>query len=285
MTETYEDVLYSQQNSIGIITLNRPQRLNAWTAAMETSVRRAVFAASRDAEVRAIIVSGAGRGFCAGADMQMLSNASSGRSGEAHTTRDDRDDEQAPPRSVELEPELSTPFPGRFGYLLSVDKPVIAAVNGPCAGIGLVFALFCDLRFASDQAMFTTAFAQRGLIAEHGSSWLLPRLVGPARALDLLMSARRVQAAEAAALGLVNQTFAHATFMDDVLAYTRRLSESVSPRSLAVIKAQVWQALSQSMGTAFDVADREMKKSFASADFTEGVAHFVEKRAPRFSPR
>jgi enoyl-CoA hydratase/carnithine racemase len=145
--------------------------------------------------------------------------------------------------------------------------------------------LFCDLRFASDQAMFTTAFAQRGLIAEHGSSWVLPRLLGPARALDLLMSARRVQAAEAAAIGLVNQTFAHATFMDDVLAYARKLTESVSPRSLAVMKAQVWQSLSQPMTTALDVADREMKKSFTSADFKEGVAHFVEKRAPRFSGR
>jgi enoyl-CoA hydratase/carnithine racemase len=288
VTETYEDVLYTQQNGVGIITLNRPQRLNAWTSAMESSVRRAVLAASRDEAVRAIIVTGAGRGFCAGADMQMLSNASNATSTSASTasdTRPSRTDEQAPHRSVDLEPELSSPYPGRFGYLFSVQKPVIAAINGPCAGIGLVLTLFCDLRFASDQAMFTTAFAQRGLIAEHGSSWLLPRLVGPSRALDLLMSARRVQGPEAATIGLVNETFPHATFLEDVHTYTRRLTEVVSPRSLAVMKAQVWQSLSQSMGTALDVADREMKKSFASADFKEGVAHFVEKRAPRFTGR
>jgi len=283
VTETYEDVLYTQQNGVGIITLNRPQRLNAWTSAMESSVRRAVVAASRDEAVRAIIVTGAGRGFCAGADMQMLTNVSTATSASTATETRPSRAEQAPHRTVDLEPELLAPYPGRFGYLFSVQKPVIAAVNGPCAGIGLVLTLFCDLRFASDQAMFTTAFAQRGLIAEHGSSWLLPRLVGPSRALDLLMSARRVQGPEAATIGLVNETFPHATFLEDVLAYTRRLTEVVSPRSLAVMKAQVWQSLSQSMGTALDVADREMKKSFASADFKEGVAHFVEKRAPRFT--
>jgi enoyl-CoA hydratase/carnithine racemase len=282
VTQTYEDVLYTTQHGAGIITLNRPQRLNAWTSAMESSVRRAVFAACRDDAVRAIIITGAGRGFCAGADMQLLTNVSGSASNEPRPGHM-RMEEAAPRGAVELEPELTAPYPGRFGYLLSVQKPVIAAVNGPCAGIGLVLTLFCDLRFASDQAMFTTAFAQRGLIAEHGSSWLLPRLVGPSRALDLLMSARRVQAPEAASLGLVNETFPHATFMDDVFANTRRLTESVSPRSLAVMKAQIWQSLSQSLGTSLDVADREMKKSFASTDFKEGVAHFVEKRAPRFT--
>lgn len=286
MPEVYEDILYSAQDGVGTITLSRPERLNAWTAAMERSVKRAVFDATGDENVRVIVITGAGRGFCAGADMQRLRDASTGDS--RPTTREpaaERSQHAAPAPIAELEPELSIPYPGRFGYLMSAGKPMIAAINGPCAGIGLVLTLFCDLRFASEQAMFTTAFAQRGLIAEHGSSWLLPRLIGPARALDLMLSARRVQSREAAALGLVNEVFPHATFMADVLGYARRLTHEVSPRSLAVMKAQLWKSLSQSMDVSLELADREMAKSFQSADFKEGVAHFVEKRSPRFTGR
>lgn len=280
MTGSYEDILFTCDEGIATITLNRPARLNAWTATMERSLNRAVHVAAGDEAVRAIVVTGAGRGFCSGADMQLLQDPSLAE-GMRNAPQAKR---SAAPAST-LDPELATPYPGRFGYLLSTGKPMIAAVNGPCAGIGFVLTLFCDLRFASDQAMFTTAFAQRGLIAEHGSSWLLPRLVGPARALDLLLSARRIQAPEAAAIGLVNQTFAHASFMSEVRAYARRLTHEVSPRSLAVMKAQVWRSLSHSFEAALDVADREMIKSFSSHDFQEGVAHFVEKRAPRFTGR
>lgn len=286
MPEHYEDILYAKQSGVGTITLNRPERLNAWTSGMERSVKRAVLEATRDEAVRAIVITGAGRGFCAGADMQRLQGASTATAkATSNETAAGRAEETTPAPITELEPGLSTSYPGRFGYLMSVGKPVIAAVNGPCAGIGLVLTLFCDLRFASEQAMFTTAFAQRGLIAEHGSSWLLPRLIGPARALDLMLSARRVQSREAAALGLVNDVFPHATFMADVLSYTRRLTHDVSPRSLAVMKAQLWKSLSQSMDVSLDIADREMAKSFGSADFKEGVAHFVEKRSPRFTGR
>lgn len=278
MAESYEDILYTQHGSVGIVTLNRPERLNAWTIAMERSVKRAILAAGRDDAVRVIIVTGAGRGFCAGADMQLLK-------GVAASTGLPSSHEAEHVPAVDLDAELSTPYPGRFGYLLSVGKPIVAAVNGPCAGIGFVFSLFCDFRFASEQAIFTSVFAKRGLIAEHGCSWLLPRLVGPARALDLMLSARRVHAAEAAAIGLVTDTFAHATFMTDVLTRVQALTQDVSPRSLAVIKAQLWKSLSQSLEVAVAAADREMVKSFASADFKEGVAHFVEKRAPRFTGR
>jgi enoyl-CoA hydratase/carnithine racemase len=281
---SYEDILYTSHDGVGTITLHRPDRLNAWTAAMERSVKQAVLDAMRDDSVRAIVITGAGRGFCAGADMRGLQNAAA-TSSPADRRTTPRDEEAAPAPAVDLEPGLSAPYPGRFGYLMSAGKPVIAAINGPCAGIGLVLTLFCDLRFASDQAMFTTAFAQRGLIAEHGSSWLLPRLIGTARALDLMLSARRVQASEAAALGLVNSVFPHATFSADVLKYVRRLTHEVSPRSLAVMKAQLWKSLSQSMDVSLDIADREMAKSFKSADFKEGVAHFVEKREPRFTGR
>ena len=283
MTEAYEDILYTVQDRIARIALNRPKKLNAWTPAMEESVRRALTAAAADDAVRVIVVSGEGRGFCAGADMGLLEGLSSQAIDVqrvlAHGTQ------RATGPASELGPAVVAHYGGRFGYLMAVHKPIIAAINGPCAGIGLVFALFCDLRFASAEARLTTAFAQRGLIAEHGASWILPRLIGPANALDLLLSARFVDGAEAERLGLVNRAFAHEHFMSDVIAYARRLADSVSPRSMAVMKAQVWKSLFQDLGAALEVADHEMAKSFTSEDFKEGVAHFIEKRAPRFAGR
>ena len=148
-----------------------------------------------------------------------------------------------------------------------------------------MLALYADLRFAGSEAKFTTSFAQRGLIAEHGVSWLLPRLVGPAHALDLLLSARKIGAPEAERIGLVNKVFAQATFMDEVMAYARALAETVSPRSMAVIKSQIWNSPFQDFASALAVADDEMQKSFKSEDFKEGVAHYIEKRAPRFKGR
>jgi enoyl-CoA hydratase/carnithine racemase len=168
---------------------------------------------------------------------------------------------------------------------MSVRKPVIAAINGPCAGIGLVFTLYCDLRFAGAEAKFTTAFAQRGLIAEHGISWLLPRITGTAHALDILFSARKFSAQEAERINLVNRVFPQENFLPAVLDYARQLAQTVSPRSLAVMKAQVWKALYQDLNDAIAVGDAEMHKSFSTEDFKEGVAHFVEKRAARFTGR
>src|SRR5262249_37368865 len=154
--------------------------------------------------------------------------------------------------------------------------------NGPCAGIGLVFTLYCDLRFAASGAKFTTSFAQRGLIAEHGISWLLPRLTGIAHALDILFSARKFDADEAARINRVNRASPQETFMQSVQDYAKQLAIAVSPRSLAVMKAQIWKSLYQDLNDAVIVGDAEMQKSFATADFKEGVAHFLEKRPARF---
>ena len=278
--QTYEDVLYEVQDRIAVIRLNRPESLNAFTAAMGNGLRNAVGAAVADPEVRVIVLTGAGRGFCAGADMKLLqgiqggTTATGGRPGEAEPG--------APDFSSDLGPDVSAHYGGRFGYLLKAKKPIVAALNGPAAGLGFVIALYADLRFAGSEAVFTTSFGQRGLIAEHGCSWLLPRLVGPANALDLLLSARKIGAAEAERIGLVNKVFAQATFMEEVLAYARVLADKVSPRSMAVMKAQVWKSPFQDFGTALAVADSEMLASFKSEDFREGVAYYVEKRAPRF---
>jgi enoyl-CoA hydratase/carnithine racemase len=176
-------------------------------------------------------------------------------------------------------------FRGPYAYFPMVPKPIIAALNGATAGLGLVVSLYCDLRIAADTAVFTTAFSRRGLIAEHGVSWMLPRLVGLQHALDLLLSARKFTAQEALAMGLVSQVHPAAALMDGVRAYARELAELVSPRSIRVMKRQLWEAQFQTLAEATAVGNEEMRRSFGAEDFKEGVAHFVEKRAPRFTGR
>jgi enoyl-CoA hydratase/carnithine racemase len=280
----YEDVLYEVKDRIAVIRLNRPEALNAFTAAMGRGLRGAVGAAVADAAVRVIVLTGAGRGFCAGADMKLLQQIQPG-GGAATQAGGAAADAPVAGALSSLGPDLSAHYGGRFGYLLQAGKPVIAALNGPAAGLGFVIPLYADVRFAASEAKFTTSFAQRGLIAEHGVSWLLPRLVGPAHAMDLLLSARKFGAAEAERIGLVNRVFAQATFMEEVMAYARNLADTVSPRSMAVIKAQLWKAPFQDFAAALATADSEMQKSFASEDFREGVAHYLEKRAPAFKGR
>jgi len=270
------DLIYDVKDGVAVVTLNRPQALNAYTAAMGASLKQAVADAVTDDAVRVIVLTGAGRGFCAGADMNLLQSIPA--NGRVTQIPDVKHDFYSG-----LGPDVGPHYGGRFGYLLQAKKPVIAAINGPAAGLGLVLALYADLRFAGSEAKLTTSFAQRGLIAEHGISWLLPRLVGPAHALDLLFSARKLSAAEAARLGLVNQVFPQESFMQEVMAYARTLAQTVSPRSTAVMKAQVWKAMFQDFNEALSLADSEMQKSFASADFKEGVAHYMQKRAPAFT--
>jgi enoyl-CoA hydratase/carnithine racemase len=169
-----------------------------------------------------------------------------------------------------------------WGYLLTIRKPLIAAVNGPCAGLSFVIALLCDLRFASERARFTTSFSQRGLIAEHGISWVLPRLIGTSRALDLLWSARKIDAAEAERLGVVDRVVAHEALLPEARSYIENLAESCSPTSLMVMKQQVYRHLILPLGEAMEESNRLMTESLARPDFKEGVGSFVEKRPPRF---
>lgn len=276
-----QHILTTLENHVLTITLNRPDRLNAWTGTMQDEVKRTVIEAGNDDAVRCIVITGAGRGFCAGADMDGLkqidpdqgSNLGPQRSGDAD------------PFPGAPGPEIHDHFPGRFGYMFSCPKPIIAAINGPIAGIGLVFALYADLRFAATSAKFTTAFSQRGLIAEHGISWLLPRLVGEAHALDLLFTARKFLGDEAERVGLVNRALEPDALMGHVSETAEHLASQVSPRSIAVMKRQIRAAYFQTFSEALDVGDDEMQKSFATFDFKEGVASFVERRAPAFQGR
>ena len=172
-----------------------------------------------------------------------------------------------------------------YSWFPSIPKPIVGAINGPCAGLGMVISLYCDMRFAGESAMFTTAFAQRGLIAEHGMSWLLPRLIGLPEAADLLFSARKVGAQEALKLRLVQRVFPDAELLSATREYLRTLVDTVSPRSVAVMKRQIWDGMFQTLSEATVIGNYEMTQSFESEDFKEGVAHFVEKRKPKFTGR
>jgi enoyl-CoA hydratase/carnithine racemase len=274
-----QETLYNVADRIATITLNRPDKLNAWTAIMEQEVRSAIEEAERDENVRVIILTGAGRGFCAGADMSLLSSV-------VASGVDERVRKQASSSSTSGPVDgVRTDFRKKYSYFPAVGKPVIAAINGPVVGLGLVIALYCDLRFASDAAKFSTAFARRGLIAEYGLAWILPRLVGHANALDLLFSARMVDSAEALRMGLVNQLFPQDVFLAKVNEYARDVAANSSPRSTRIMKRQVYDAMFQNLGEAFDVAECEMLASLQCEDFKEGVAHFLEKRAPAFTGR
>ncbi len=269
----YREITYEVADPIATITLSRPEFLNAWTDRMGAEVKHALAAAEEDERVVAIILTGAGRGFCAGADLKGLQAISGGRRASGAP-----DELAADPG----DPEMGESFRGAYTYLLSIRKPIIAAINGPCAGMAVPIALFCDMRFASDRAVFTTAFSQRGLIAEWGVSWILPRLVGPAHAMDLLLSARKIDALEAERIGLVNRTLPHDELLPFVRDYATELATRCSPASMAIMKQEVYRHLTETLGDAHDDAVRLMRESFNRPDFKEGVASFLEKRPPKF---
>jgi enoyl-CoA hydratase/carnithine racemase len=269
----YQEIEYAVDDPVATITLNRPQALNAWTTRMGAEVKHALAAAEADPRVVGIVITGAGRGFCAGADLKDLRSMTEGRAPA---------DASAELAADPGDPEVGDSFRGTYTYVISVRKPVIAAVNGPVAGMAIPIMLACDLRFASDRATFTTAFSRRGLIAEWGVSWLLPRVVGTAHALDLLYSARRVDADEAARIGLVNRVVPHDELLAVTRAYVADLAANCSPASMAVMKRQVWQHWESELGPAEKEAIRLMLESFSRPDFKEGVVSFLEKRPPRF---
>ena len=274
----YDEILYEVDDPVAVITLNRPDSLNAWTDAMGGEITDAMQRAAADKSVVGIVVTGAGRAFCAGADMNLLSGIAAGGDGGGVAAAPER----AWPSEAEPGVDPEGDFAGRFPYLMTIDKPIIAAVNGAVAGMAYPFALCCDLRVVTPDALFLTAFAQRGLIAEWGLSWVLPRLVGPAVALDLLFSSRRVKGEEALALGLANYLVQPEELLDFCRNYIVDLATTCSPASMAVMKRQVYEQLHAGLGPAEREAQRLMLASFGRPDFKEGVSSFVEKRPPQF---
>lgn len=270
----YEQILYEVNDPVATITLNRPSALNAWTSWMGAEVKHAVARAEDDPAVVAIVITGAGRGFCAGADMKNLDALSQG--GAIESMPDELSD--ADPGDA----SMGEDFRGAYTWMLSVRKPIVCAINGPVAGMAVPIALCCDLRFASDRAVITTAFSKRGLIGEWGISWLLPRLVGPAHALDLMFSSRRVDAEEACRIGLVNRVIPHDELMEKTREYCEELAANCSPASMMIMKRQVYQQLTESLGPSEKEAVQLMVESFKRPDFREGVRSFLEKRPPAF---
>ena len=266
---TYEQILYVVEDGIATLTLNRPDKLNAWTLKMGGEFDHAVRAAAADDAVRVLVVTGAGRAFCAGADLSLLNSAS--QSGGAVPTRDGESTES-----------LTAAF---TTSLAAFPKPVLAAIHGPSIGMGFALALCCDVRFASTAASFSTVFSKLGLIAEYGTAWLLPRLVGISKAFGILYTSRTIDAAEALAIGLVEATYAPESFAAEVRKHATVLAKTVSPRSLSVMRRQVYGALSESFAEATKSAEREMYESLKSDDFREGVAAYMGKRAPDFPDR
>lgn len=254
-------ILSEIRERVGVITLNRPDRLNAWTPAMGTLYFDTLDAMALDPAVRAILVTGAGRGFCSGADMAGLANIT--KSGGQLTGRDGRP----------------------YWYPMSIGKPIVAAIHGVCYGVGLQQAVCADIRFAAQGARFCVPYVKRGLIAELALSWQLGRLIGAGRAADMLLSGRVFGADEALAIGLVNQIGTADDIFDRAFAYCRTIAAENSPWAMRTVKQQLYHDLmSASLTEPFDRAERLLQEAVAGPDMKEGIAAFQEQRPLDFAP-
>jgi len=265
---TSDPVLYEVRDSgVAVLTLNRPERMNGWGGGLASTFYEHLDDAEADPDVRAIVVTGSGRAFCAGADMGNLNTIS-------NATADGGE-------GTDVSKLVGSRHPH---FVTTLRKPVIAAINGACAGMGLTLALVCDVRFAADGAKFTTSFARRGLIAEYGISWILPRVLGWGAAMDLLLSGRVFLADEAAELGLVKEVVPPDELLPRAIAYAEDIAANCAPSSLAVIKQQVYADTMRDVFEASAVAEKLMHESMLRPDFIEGITSFFEKRPPNFPP-
>jgi enoyl-CoA hydratase/carnithine racemase len=269
MTVDFEHLRYEIESGVLTVTLHAPEKLNAFGPAMEAELRTALHAGDADPAVRVIVLTGAGKAFCVGADMAVLDQVGT---------------EIAIPAPPPAGPpgDLEASYERRLTYMLRIGTPLIAAINGAVAGVGVSLSLYCDLRFMAAEARLSTSFSRRGLIAEHGTSWMLSRLVGPMNAMDLLLTGRKITGEEAAALGLV-RAVPGAELLETVRAFAEDVAANVSPRSTRVMKRQVYDALMQTLGDACVVAEVEEIASLSCDDFAEGVAHFLERRPAQFT--
>ncbi len=269
----FAEIIYEKSDRIATVTMNRPDRMNAWTARMGAEMRKAMLDAERDDSVGAIIVTGAGRAYCAGADMGGLSEISAGNAsptaGVAVAEEDFLKGERA---------DYRTPY----SWMLALKKPVIGAINGACVGLGFTHCLYQDIRIASDKARMGLIFTQRGLAIEHGSSWMLPRIVGLAHAVEMAVSGRLIDAKEALEIGLVNRVVPHENLMATARETAGQIAQKCSPLGVAQAKKLIYQHLFTDLATAIKEDDASMTMMTRSEDFKEGVRAFVEKRPARF---
>jgi enoyl-CoA hydratase/carnithine racemase len=263
----YTDITLEIEDPVAVITLRRPEKLNAFTYHTLAEFQRAIEAAVADSRVVGIVITGEGRAFSAGLDSQALVDVTSAEASAPGS------------RSGVPGPEI----PGLFTYLLAVPKPVIAAINGVAAGGGFVLACKCDVRIAASTASFTTVFLKRGLIGEHGMTWLLPRLVGPGRAMDLLVTSKRIDAAEAHRIGLAEYVCDEGEdVVERAKAYVRDLQGNIAPLAFAETKSLMYSHMGADYERAFREADVVQWKAVGRPDATEGARALMEKRAPKF---
>ena len=276
MTNSTNLVTYAVTDGIALITLNRPEVRNAWLNETTTLYRALLCEAELDRQVRVVVVTGAGSTFCVGADMSLLDEMSGGTA-------------TIGPRNPDGTP---LPLPGNqrdpdyalaHAYTLAMSKPVIAAINGAAAGIGFITACYADIRLAAAGAKLTTSVAKLGLPAEHGMSWLLPRLIGLGPAVELLLTGRTVTAEEAATIGLIHHVYPADQLHEQALSYAACIVADVAPSSLKIIKAQIYADMRGSFADAVRVADESMQRMVPSDDFREAVTAFGERRHPNFS--
>ncbi|MCB0992439.1 MAG: enoyl-CoA hydratase-related protein [Acidimicrobiales bacterium] len=266
---------YEVSGGIATLTLSRPHRHNAWTGRMHTEYRHLLACADADPEVRVVVVTGEGRAFCVGGDSQAL---------DGHAERGSYDPGTAPEidnPGYGVRPQFDTDFAFQFG----LTTPVIAAVNGAAAGVGLAVVVYADLRFAASGAKLTTAHGKLGLPAEYGLSWMLPRLIGHTRANDLLLSSRKVTTDEVADWGLFNRVVAAEDLMDVVYQYASTMVAEVAPSSIRTTKRQIALDLLRDVGASVDDAGRLLNDMMGQPDYREGVAALIEKRPPRWPPQ
>jgi enoyl-CoA hydratase/carnithine racemase len=258
----FRDVQLEIDDPVALLRLDRPEKLNAFTYEMLGEIRRAIDLAAADPRVVGIVVTGNGRGFCAGLDAQALAAVTSG--------------------GAQRRPVPEGELPGLFTYLLEVPKPIVAAVNGVAAGGGVVLASMCDVRFASPQASFTTIFLKRGLVAEHGTTWILPRLMSPGRALDLLWTSDRIDGETAHRLGLVEHLAPADELVERACDYVRRIAASASPASIADTKRMVYRHAGVGYPEALREADEIQWAAVGRPDAAEGARALLERRDPQF---
>jgi enoyl-CoA hydratase/carnithine racemase len=269
----YQQLLLEIDDPVATITLNRPDKLNALTLRTLDELRHALTEAESNEAVVGVVLTGAGRGFCSGLDLSVLAEYHQPGGPETGAAPADRNLQEA---------EVAADFELGFSYLMSLRKPVIAAINGPCAGLGFSLAMFCDLRFVSEAAGLRTVFSRLGLVGEHGMAWLLPRLIGTAKTLDVLWTARTVGAEEALSLGLANRIVEPDRLLDEARGYIRQLARTASPNSLMHMKRQVYSYLMQPLGPAMVDTEALQEQSMRWPDLTEGMTAFGEKRPPDF---
>lgn len=268
-------ITWSLDEGVATVVLNRPDRGNAWTGRMEAEYRIVLDAAEQSDRVGAIVITGAGKHFCVGADAAAVSGIS------------ERGEYSSGLRAPFVEPgDPEHPAHGaRHGFLLSLTKPVIAAINGSAAGIGFAIACFCDVRFIAEKARLTTATAPLGLPAEFGVSWILPRLIGVSRAMPLLLGSPKITGAEAEALGLAHRALPAADVVSAAQQYARQLVTTAAPSSMASAKAQVWLDMQRSLAEADRDADARLKQMVRSADFAVGARALSQRSRPDFAAK